>query len=215
MTDEQLRELYPRALDTRRDPRRIACPSPDELLALAQGSSHAPERMEALDHVMSCPDCRQDFALLRAIERGRRAETGEATRRIRWPRPMGAALVTGLAAALAFAAVLGPRHDWWRSDASDVVRGASRDVVPLAPAADAVVPRGPLAFAWRPVPGARGYTLEVLSPDGSTLASRQTTDTTATLTDRRIVPGDYRWWVRARLDGGERRSTARRLRVGG
>ena len=210
MTDEQLREVYGRAIAARHDARRAACPAPDTLLAVARREGPESERVETLDHVMSCPDCRKDFELLRAIERGQRIEAREGANRIRLRRPIGVALVTGLAATLVFAAVVGPRNDWWRSD---VVRDAGSDVVALSPAADAVVPAGPLQFSWRAVPGARSYRLELLTPDGSTLATRQTTDTTVTLTDVRPAPGDYRWLVSARLDGGERRSVARRLRV--
>ena len=210
MTDEQLREVYVRAIAARHDARRAACPAPDTLLAVARREGPESERVETLDHVMSCPDCRKDFELLRAIERGQRIEAREGANRIRLRRPIGVALVTGLAATLVFAAVVGPRSDWWRSD---VVRDAGSDVVALSPAADAVVPAGPLQFSWRAVPGARSYRLELLTPDGSTLATRQTTDTTVTLTDVRPAPGDYRWLVSARLDGGERRSVARRLRI--
>jgi hypothetical protein len=212
MTDEQLREVYGRAIAARHDARRAACPTPDALLAVARREGPESERVETLDHVMSCPDCRKDFELLRAIERGQRIEAREGANRIRLRRPIGVALVTGLAATLVFAAVIGPRNDWWRGG-SDVVRDAGSGVVTLSPAADAVVPAGPLLFAWHAVPGARSYTLELLTPDGSTLATRQTTDTTVTLTDPRPAPGDYRWSVSARLDGGERRSVARRLRV--
>ena len=215
MTDEQFRVLYGRAT-SHHDPRRADCPSPDALLAIVRREGPELERVEMLDHVMSCPDCRRDFELLRAIERGQRVEGRRAAEWIRWRRPIGAGLITALAASLAFAAILGSRHDWWRGvGASDVMRDLPADVVILSPPADALVRPGALAFTWRAVPDARGYTLELLRPDGTTLASRQTTDTTVTLADVRLAPGEYRWWVRARLAGGERRSQARRLRVGG
>jgi hypothetical protein len=213
MTDEQLRALYGRAT-ANHAARRGDCPSPDALLAIARREGPERERVEMLDHVMSCADCRRDFELLRAIERGRRTEAAEAAGWIRWRRPISAGLITALAASLAFAAILGPRHDWWRGGgAGDVMRDGAGDVVPLSPPAGAVVQPGTLTFAWRAVPDARGYTLELLSPEGSTLASRQTTDTTVTLTDVRLAPGEYRWWVRARLAGGELRSPARPLRI--
>jgi hypothetical protein len=213
VSDEQLRELYARATSNHAES-RAACPSPEALLATVRREGPERERVEMLDHVMSCADCRRDFELLRAIERGRRAEAAEAAGWMRWRRPISAGLITALAASLAFVAILGPRHDWWRGGgAGDVMRNAVDDVVPLSPAADAAVHAGPLAFAWRAVAGARGYTLELLGPDGSTIVSRQTIDTTATLRDVRLAPGEYRWWVRARLAGGELRSPARRLRV--
>jgi hypothetical protein len=213
MTDDQLRDLYARAT---RNPAasRAACPSPDALLAVARREGPELERVEMLDHVMSCADCRRDFELLRAIEGGRRAEAAEAAGWIRWRRPISAGLITALAASVAFAAVLGPRHDWWRGGgASDVMRNAAADVVLLAPAPDVAVHSGSLTFTWRALAGARGYTLEVVSPDGGTVASRQTTDTTASLGEARLAPGEYRWWVRAQLAGGELRSPSRPLRV--
>lgn len=212
MTDEQLRELYGRAIAAHNDARRLACPSPDALLAVARREGPESERVQTLDHVMSCPVCRKDFELLRAIERGQRIEAREGAKRIRLQRPIGVALITGLAATLVFAAVIGPRNEWWRGR-SDVVRDAAADVVALSPASGAELSSGPIDFSWRAVPGARSYLLELLTPDGATLATRRTTDTTVTMTDVRLAPGDYRWWVSARLDGGERRSPARRLRI--
>jgi len=164
---------------------------------------------------MSCPDCRRDFELLRAIEAGRRADAGVAVETIRWRRPLGIALATALAAALALVAVLGPWRDWRREGAGpDLARGGRADAAAIAPGDDASLPRGPLAFTWHPATGARRYTVELLTTNGTVAASLETGDTTATLDAGRLPPGDYRWWVRASLDGGERRSSPRRLRLG-
>ncbi|HEX2781608.1 MAG TPA: hypothetical protein VHM30_19040 [Gemmatimonadaceae bacterium] len=213
LNDDQLRALYARATEARRDPSRASCPSPDALLALVRGEGREQARLEVLDHAMTCPDCRRDFELLRAIEAGRRADAGAAVQHIRWRRPIGVTLVAALAAALVFVAVLGPWQRWRRGSESDVLRGDSAEVVAIAPAADASG-SGPFTFTWHPVPGARRYLLEVLTPEGAVRASRETADTTATLAATELGAGDYRWWVRAQLDGGERRSAARRLRVG-
>ena len=209
LTDERLRELYSRAVQARRDPARASCPSPDALLALARREGSEQDRLTVLDHAMACPACRADFELLRSIETARRVDADAGARHIRWRRPVGVALVTALAAALALFAVLGP---WQRSRARDVYRG-SADVEVISPPADASG-TGPFTFVWHPVPGARRYVLEVLTPDGSLRATTETTDTTVTLGGAVLGTGDYRWSVRARLDGGEQRSPARRLRVG-
>ena len=209
LTDERLREIYARAVEARRDPARASCPSPDALLALVRREGTEETRLATLDHAMSCPDCRRDFELLRAIEAGRRADADAGVRHIRWRRPLGVALATALAAALALFAVLGP---WQRSRPGDVSRGGSAEVAVISPAADAST-SAPVTFTWHPVPGARSYVLEVLTPGGSVRASRETSDTAVTLAGPELGAGDYRWSVRARLDGGERRSVARRLRL--
>ena len=210
LTDERLREAYARAMESRRDPARASCPTPDALLALVRREGAEESRLGTLDHAMSCPDCRRDFELLRAIEAGLRADAEAGVRHIRWRRPMGVALVTALAAALALFALLGP---WQRARQGDVYRGGSSDVAVISPAADASG-SGPFTFTWHPVPGARRYVLELLTPEGAVRASRETADTTATLAGPELGAGDYRWSVRGQLDGGERRSAARRLRVG-
>ena len=92
------------------------------------------------------------------------------------------------------------------------MRGGAPQVVVVAPADGAVVGAGAPAFVWRPVPGARRYVLEVFSADGTIGATLSpTTDTTAILGGG-MPPGDYRWTVRADMDGGTLRSPARRLR---
>ena len=209
LSDERLREIYARAVEARRDPARASCSSPDALLALVRREGSEESRLETLDHAMACPDCRRDFELLRAIEAGRRADADAGVRHIRWRRPIGVALVTALAATLALFAVLGP---WQRSRSPEVYRGGSAEVGAISPAVDASG-SGPFTFRWHRVPGARRYVLEVLTPGGSVRAARETTDTTATLAGRELAAGDYRWSVRAQLDGGEKRSAARRLRV--
>ena len=215
MTDDQLREVYARATAARKDPRRANCPAPEALAALAGRDGPEQQRLETLDHVMSCADCRQDFELLRAIEHGRRDETGAAVRRIHWRRPLSISLVTALAAGLAIVAVLNPNLSMRRQSA-DVTRGTTGGAALLAPAADTIVTvpsAGELAFVWRPMPGARRYTLEVLTADGAVRAVRETTDTTAVIPGSQLGAGDLRWAVRAQTDGGELRSTTRRLRV--
>jgi len=215
MTDDHLRQAYARATALRNDPERANCPSPEALLELAGRDGSEERRLRTLDHVMACPDCRQEFELLRAIELGRRDQTSEAVRRIHWRRPLSISLVTALAAGLALVAVLKPNLSL-RRESSDVVRGTAAGAALVAPAADTIVTvssPGQLAFVWRPVTGARRYTLEVLTPEGSVRAMRETTDTTAVIPRSEIGAGELRWGVRSQMDGGELRSTTRRLTV--
>ena len=209
LTDEQLRELYARAVAARRDPRRAACPDPDALHAAVRHEGSEQRRLVVLDHAMACPDCRQDLELLRAIETSRRAEAGAAVQGRRWAAP----LYIMLAASVALFAALTVWQRSQRTTASDVLRGNGPGVATIAPLPDATVAGGPLAFTWHAVPGARRYVVELLTAEGAVSASRETTDTTVTLGDPGIGAGEYTWWVRAQLDGGESRSPARHLRV--
>ena len=118
-----------------------------------------------------------------------------------------------LAASVALFATLTVWQRSQRSTPSDVLRGNGPGVATIAPLPDATVAAGPLAFTWHAVPGARRYVVELVTAGGAVSASRETTDTTATLGDARLGAGEYTWWVRAQLDGGESRSPARRVRV--
>lgn len=204
LTDERLRELYARATAARRSADRAACPSPEALLALVRREGAEQGRLETLDHAMSCADCRGDLELLRAIESGRRRDAGDAVRSIRWRRPLGIGLAGLAAASIAMFALVARR-----GSEGDVTRDVREDAIRVVVPADDEFTSHP-TFLWHSVPGARGYTLEVLTPDGTVRASRQTSDTTAALS---LATGEYRWWVRAEVAGGERRSTMRRLRV--
>ena len=209
LTDEQLRELYARVVAARRDPQRAACPAPDALRAAGRREGAEQRRLVVLDHAMGCADCRQDLELLRAIETSRRTDAGTAVQTRRWVTPF----YVMLAASFALVAALTVWERSQRTAASDVLRGSDAAVATIAPLPDATVAGGPLAFTWHAVPGARRYVVELLTAEGGVRASRKTTDTTATLGDPRLAAGDYTWWVRAQLDGGESRSTARHIRV--
>ena len=209
LNDDRLRELYARATAARRDPQRAACPTPDALLAAVRREGSEQRRLEVSDHSMSCADCRQDFELLRAIEAGRRADAGAEVAHIRWRRPLGIALAASVAL---FAAIT--VWQWSQgTTGSDVMRGERYGIASIAPRPDTTVTAGPIAFTWHVLPGTRRYVVELLDAQGVVNASRETTDTTATLGDARLPAGDYTWWVRAELNGAEARSPARHLRV--
>src|ERR671936_384188 len=118
MSEERLRELYARALEARAPADREQCPPPEALLALARREGPEAQRLETLDHVMSCARCRAEFDLLRAIEAAgagegqARSETRSQPRahaRRRWTTFVPLAL----AATLVLAVALGPgRHLW-------------------------------------------------------------------------------------------------------
>ena len=121
-----------------------------------------------------------------------------------------------MAIAASLALVVGT-ETWRRSAAGEapVMRGEDSGVTVVSPAGE-IAAVAPLTFAWRPVPGARRYDLEVLNADGNVVFSAETRDTVVTgARPETILPGsEYRWWVRAVLeDGAQPRSEPRSFRV--
>ncbi len=226
MKDEQLQALYARGLTTgafaTRGTGRERCVAPEELLALVRREGLEQRRLEVLDHVMTCADCRSEFDLLRAIEQaGAEAVAADAmvaTPRIsrrggwRWLTPMALAASVLLAVGIGVGVERGRLGD---AGGGNVMRGEAREVTLMAPAGD-VRARPPLTFAWRPVPGARRYELEVLDSGGDVVYAAKTVDTVLVMRDiGRLAPGvEYRWWVRASSDGAAQpRSMLRRFRL--
>jgi hypothetical protein len=204
MNDEQLKTLYGDALQ-RASP-AAACVSTEQLLALVRKEGSEESRLATLDHVMACPRCLPEFELLRSIEQADAAAGSHAParRNRRWYAPVA------LAASILLAVVVVLRV----TPPTDVTRGSAESVALLAPGMS-VESDQPLSFAWRAVPGATGYRMEVLAPDGSVVASAETTDTmVAPDASRQLPAGTYNWWVRATLPGGELvRSSMRPLEV--
>jgi hypothetical protein len=119
-----------------------------------------------------------------------------------------------LAASLLFAVGIG--RQLLRPGDTATTRGdaGGSAIMLVQPGAD--VPAGqPLVFAWRPVPGAARYELELLDAGGNVAASATTSDTSASPEPaRELPPGDYRWWVRATTsDARSLRSELRPLRL--
>ena len=230
MTESRLRELYEQALAARGAGARERCVTPEAMLALVRREGSEDERLATLDHVMACAACSRELELLRAIERAG-AESGaadavtpaaerEATADVVPIRPRARPtwqrfVPLALAASLLLAIGVGVLQRDGGPGVEDVVRGDVVGVTLLAPAAE--VARGaPVTFAWRPVPDAVRYELELLDATGTVVYSATTGDTTAMMGDaRRLEPGgEYRWWVRGVDAGGAQRASAmRHLRV--
>ncbi len=219
MSDDGLRAAYVRALATREPAQRAACPSPDAILAVVRRAGREDERLAVLDHVMACPACRNEFELLRAIERaGEQAVAAEAKApgrvvgHIRWRQwaPLAAA------AAILLAVALGPGRSLWQRPA-EPVRGGGVALGLIAPAEAAAPTGSAVAFLWHSVPGAEGYTLELLTSGGQVALSRTTADTALTVAlPPTMPPGDYTWWVSSRTAAGSGlRSGMRTLRLRG
>lgn len=210
MTDEELRAAYARAMPAPRSIDRTRCVSPDAMIALLRREGSESVRLATLDHTMGCIACQREFELLRSIDAAERRDA-RASRDAGWRKPLGLALAASLLVAIG----LGPGRAWLVRDEPDVMRGEAASLVAASPADGAAVSTDSLRFAWHPVPGAGRYILELLTPEGTVRLSGTTGDTTLTLRGVRDLPaGEYRWWVRATLPDGERRSEARSLRLG-
>lgn len=203
MNDDQLKAGYGDVL--RMAAPASACASPEQLLALVRKEGSEESRLATLDHVMGCPRCLPEFELLRSIEQAGGAGSQASSRRAwRWYAPVA------LAASILLAVVLVRGV----APPTEVTRGGADSVALLAPGTS-VAAGQPLSFAWRPVPKATGYRMEVLNSDGSVVASGETADTMLTLdTTRQLPAGAYSWWLRATLPGGASvRSSMRPLEI--
>jgi hypothetical protein len=210
-----------RAAAFARDRTRADAPASDvsaeRLQDAVAGRLASEERQRVLDATRRTEQGRREVALLRTAHRAA-GDAGPAGGRADapwWTRP-------GLAAgaALVIAAGLGGGAWWqaWHASPNAVDAGTLRAA---AVAADEIrlvrsdVTAGEGArLAWRAVPGAARYHVEVLAADGAAVHVMSTTDTTVTLPATVQPPSgtSYEWWVRARLaDGGTRRSGAGRL----
>lgn len=225
MNDDRLRELYQRAMKTQDAGEARLHPAPEALWALVRREGDEAQRLATLDHAMSCPRCRHDLELLRAIgdaapadvaasDAAPSASSGPPPRArakgSHWRFSIPTAL---LAASIAGIAWLGiARND---DSGNEPMRGEPGAVALAVPDERADVAASPL-LAWHPVPGAERYRVEVVDASGVVVDSTEQADTTFQAgASTPLTPGDaYRWWVRAIDAGGVRAvSPMRTLRV--
>src|SRR5262249_24674802 len=207
VSDDALREAYQRALDARRVSGREPCASPEAMLSLLRQEGTEEQRLETLDHVMSCGACQPEFELLRSIEQaGSAAATTERPRPAFLRGPRRIAVPLALAASLLLVLV----GQKLRSPGGpDVERGDGNGVTLLEPPTE-IAPGISPTFAWKPVPGAESYELEVLDEKGNLVMGARTRQTSVTLSDPLLTtPGkSFRWWVRATTPSGPQRASA-------
>jgi hypothetical protein len=203
----RLEELYGRAMKRRKDAAG-GCVSPEELLALVRSQGSERRRLEVLDHVMGCEACHREFELLRAFElAGARTAESVSVRSIgrRWqPLALAASIVLALGLGLM------ARN---RYQSSNETRAGGHGLVLLAPATE-IAPSNSITFAWRPLPGADRYRLELMDSKGAVLFSQLTVDTVLAISGDRLAPGKaYSWWVRDATPGAQLASGLRPLRI--
>jgi hypothetical protein len=211
----RLQELYAGRVTSRGVGDRAECVAPEAILAVVRREGPEADRLATLDHVMACAACHREYEWLMAVDQAANeteSVTGAVIARPWWRRTAPLALAASVLLAVGAVVV---QQRYGRSGRLELERGTMSNVVLVAPRANATV-GVPLTFAWRPVPGASAYVLEMLSRDGIIAFADTTSDTTVTLTDvGRLLPGtDYRWWVRAMDDVAERATSPfRQLRL--
>jgi hypothetical protein len=215
MNDQRLMDLYRLAHEARASETREGCPDPERLLALARREGSEAERLEMLDHAMTCTDCQRELELLRAIEKAGARMAGAGSRAPQ--RPMLSWRIAGplaLAASLMLAVGIATRNGGPGERTDDPSRGGDSHIVLHSPRDIALTPGDERVVAWRPVPTATSYIVEVLDENGQPVLVNPTADTTFVFRDvSRLVAGrEYRWWVRAVGPGDQRSSVVGRLR---
>lgn len=210
MTDDDLRAAYRRTTMTRSAADRAGCPAPEAVAALVAREGSESGRLATLDHVMSCSACHRDFELLRAIDTAGHHQGRTLRRPVGWQRPLALAVAASLALAVGF----GPGRDWLEDQRADTMRGDGDAIAVVRPGPGAAITADSMLFTWRATDGASRYTIELLTLDGAVRLATTTTDTNVVLFGLAdMPPGDYRWWVRAALPGGERRSELRGISI--
>jgi hypothetical protein len=209
VSDDRLRELYATALTGQSAGGAGEHPAPEALAELVRREGSEEARLATLDHVMRCAECRRELDLLRSVERAgvESGAVGRAGGRRAWLMP------AALAASVLLAVGVG--RTVLRSAGDDTTRGDGHGALMLVQPGREARAGDVLTFAWRAVPGASRYELELLDAGGGVLASAATTDTTVSpAAARALPPGDYRWWVRATTpDARSLRSDLRPLRL--
>jgi hypothetical protein len=194
MTDARLQALYQEAVSARRAAGTVGCPTPERVWALVERQGSEEERLETLDHALSCPSCARELELLRAL----RVASPAARRRRTYARWLLAA--SALVAVTAGTIMLRP------AKTSRVLRGDARGGAGIA----LLAPKGGGSeLRWHAVPRAVFYTVEVLDSRGTVMAGDTTRDTSFVIpaSAHLTAASAYHWWVRARRgDGSELRS---------
>jgi len=201
MTDAELQAQYQSAV-RRVGAARGACPTPEQLQQLVERTGTEEERLDILDHVMSCAECHRELALLQGIHA---AQPRQALLRPRHWLAAASLLIAFAGGVLLTRGVI-------LHQPNEPMRGAttsSGETIAVVGATAPVALGQPGALTWHATPGAVQYTVEVLDAADRVLFTTQTADTTISVPAMREPAA---WWVRATLsDGTDRRSEIVRL----
>jgi hypothetical protein len=185
MNDERLRALYAGAMARLPLPEDAAPVPLEAMVDLVERRGSEAERSRTLRSILRDPRAREEFELLRAVVRSAEPPRQSWRAAIAWRVAAGVALLAGTA--WLFSLLHTPEEP---------LRGGASAVVMLQPANGAELTAPPL-FAWRQVPGAVDYRIEVVDSAGAVVFEEQVTDTTSTgPASGGLVPGNhYRWSV--------------------
>ncbi len=202
MKDEQLRRAYAALLARQSGGDRSRCVTPDQLRNLLDREGQEVERLELLDHVMSCGSCHQEYKLLRAAM----SPPTLMRRLIRFRLETAAGLLLIIVAGAL-----------WLQTGKRLTgpMGLGRDpkpVVLVSPVGSTPL-RDNIVLLWRRVEGAADYEIELRDEDGLVLFTVSTSDTALPLPDSiSLLRGhSYSWSVRAELPRGSRYGSAKIL----
>ena len=192
--DERLRLAYRASLAERAGAAPGSHPGPEALVALVERAGSEAARLEVLDHVMACDECRRDLDLVRASVGAAGAPQKQST----WFRSPSFGLVA-LAATLMVAA--GVRLFMASADpeAGPTLRGGSGvSTYPVQ-----WLPSVGAGLAWKPAPGAESYRVEVIDESGTALVDSTMRDTVLVVADSLIRNRrGITWSVTATLGDG-------------
>jgi len=171
--DERLRLAYGTTLERRPDGSRPSHPEPEALVALAERSGSEAARLEVLDHVMACGECRRELDLVRAS-----LSAAGIPRQRSWFRSPSIGL---MAIAASLLIVAGVRLLSTSRDVETAPRLRGGSAVSTYPVR--WLPTGAAGLAWRPTVDAVGYRLEVIDEAGGALVDSTIRDTAFVLAD--------------------------------
>lgn len=192
--DERLRRAYDAALE-HRAAARDSHPEPEALLALVERKGSEAVRLEILDHVMSCTECRRELDLVRASV----VAVGLPRQRT-WFRSPSVALMALAATLLVVAGIrLFTASSNTDVEAGPVLRGGS--AVSTYPVR--WIPSVGAGLAWKPAAGAENYRLEVVDESGTAVVDSTMRDTTFLVVDSLVRNRrELTWSVTAILGDG-------------
>lgn len=168
MNDERLRALYAGAMARLPLPDDAAPVSLDAMVDVLERRGSEADRSQTLRAILRDPRAREEFELLRAVVRA-----GEPPRQS-WRAAMSWRIAAGVALLAGTAGLFSLMHA-----PEEPLRGGESTVLMLQPADGAELTAPPL-FAWRPVPGAVDYRIEVVDSTGAVVFEEQVRDTAST-----------------------------------
>ena len=189
-----------------------------EITAFVDGEMPPGERVRLTTHLESCAECRDEVGdVVRLLRDAPMPQSQVKRRRIRGP--MAAAIGTLLAASVATVILVKgsstlPESPVVRTTEPAVNHEARATMAAISPDDGAAVSAQRITLTWHSA-NVGLYHVTLAAPDGASLWSAQTPDTTVVIPDSIEVEAGrvYFWYVDAVADGITASTALRRLRV--